>query len=94
MAADLEHRAAALAERLVGSEAGIEEAGVVDPELADRGVDRGHLRGLGRRDLDRLLGRQDVEFAGIEQQFARAPALAARRQRLPEVARVVPVLPV
>ena len=74
---------------LGGAEAGIEEAGVVDAELAHRGVDRGHLGGLQHRDLHRLLGGQDVELAGVEQQLA-----AARLQRLPEVARVVAVLEV
>jgi len=72
--------------RLVGAEAGVEEAGVVDPELADGRVDRGHLGGLVDRDFDIVAGGQDVEFARIEQQFA-----AAQGQRFPEVARVVAV---
>ena len=61
----------------------------MDAELAHRRVDRGHLGGLQHRDLHRLLGGQDVELAGVEQQLA-----AARLQRLPEVARVVAVLAV
>ncbi len=86
MAADLQHALGAHALRLLGPEAGVEEAGIVDAELAHRGVDGGHLGGLQHRDLDRLLRRQDVEFAGIEQQFA-----VPRDQRLPVVARVVAV---
>ena len=89
MAAHLQHAAGADAVGLGGAEAGVEEAGVVDAELAHRRVDRGHLGGLQHRDLHRLLGGQDVELAGIEQQLA-----AARLQRLPEVARVVAVLAV
>src|SRR5690606_24942764 len=54
--AHLEHPARALAVGLVGPETGVEKAGVVDAELADRRIDRGHLGRLHDRDLDRLAG--------------------------------------
>src|SRR5581483_8566186 len=84
VAPHLEYASGADAVGLRRAEAGVEEARVVDAELADRRVDRGHLGRLQHRDLDRVLGGEDVELAGIEQQLA-----AARLQRLPEVARVV-----
>ena len=52
--ANLEHAFRARAVRLVSAEAGVEEAGIVDAELADRGVDGGHFGGLVDRDLDGL----------------------------------------
>src|SRR4051812_45827028 len=78
VAADLQHGAAADAASLFGTEAWVEEAGVMDPELAHRRIDRRHLGGVEGRDLDRLLGSQNVEFAWIQQQLA-----PPRLQRLP-----------
>jgi hypothetical protein len=59
----------------------------VHPELADRRIDRGHLGRFQHRDLDVVLGGQDVELARVQQQLA-----VAGLQRLPEVARIVAVL--
>src|SRR5207237_908069 len=74
--------------------AGVEEAGVMDPELAHRRIDGGHFGGVQSGDLDRLARGQDVEFAGVEQQLAKAVGVELGDQRLPEVAGVVAVLEV
>ena len=70
--ADLEHRARARPARAGMAEAGIEEAGVVDPELADQRIEGHHLGGVIRRHVHRLLGGQDVELAGVEDEGAGA----------------------
>ena len=54
------------------AEAGIEEAGIVNAELADQRIERHHLGGVVRRDRHRLARRQDVELVRIEHDVARA----------------------
>src|ERR1700678_1700784 len=49
------------AARLI-AEAGIEEAGVMDAEFAHQRVERHHLRGIVRRDRNRLARDEDVEL--------------------------------
>ena len=56
------------------AEAGIEEAGVMDPELAHGGVVGEHLGGVVGGHPDRLLGGEDVELARVEDQEAVARA--------------------
>ena len=69
----------------VEAEAGIEEAGIMDPELADHGVVGDHLGGMVGRHRHRLARRQDVELVGVEDQAA----IAVDVERLPELAGVV-----
>ena len=59
----------------------IEEARIVHAELADQRIERHHLGGVVRRHLHGLLGRQDIEFVRVEDQFVAAAAV----ERLPEV---------
>ncbi len=75
--AHFQHRARAQAARAGIAEAGVEEAGVVDAEFAHQRVERHHLGGVVRRDLDGLPRRQNIELAGVEDQAA----VAARADR-------------
>ena len=52
----------------------------MDAELAERGVDGGHLGGEVGGDLHALARGEDVELVGVEDQPA-----AARADRLPEI---------
>jgi hypothetical protein len=52
------------------AEAGVEEARIVHPELAHRGVVGEHLGGVIGGHPDRLPRRQDVELARIQHQQA------------------------
>ena len=72
--AHLEHGAAAGSAGLGRAEAGIEEAGVMHPELADKGVVGQHLGGVVGRHDDRLARREDVEIVGVEHDPARPGA--------------------
>src|SRR5271166_5832025 len=80
-AANLEHRARGRAPVRALAEAGIEEAGVMDPKLADRRVDRRHLGGEVRGNLNFLARSENVELVGIEDQAA----VLAGVNRLPEI---------
>ena len=64
--AHFQHRARALPAGAGIAETGIEEAGVMHAEFADQRIERHHLGGIVRRHLHGFLGREDVEFAGIE----------------------------
>src|SRR5690606_24607193 len=70
------------------AEAWIEEAGIVDAELADERVEGRHLGGIERRDMHGLARDEDVELVRIEDQLVAATA----EQRLPEIVDVVLVL--
>src|SRR5437763_191454 len=68
--AHFEHGARAAAAGARIAETGIEEAGVMHPELADKRIERHHLGGVIGRHLHGLLGRQNVELVGIENEVA------------------------
>ena len=57
------------------AEAGVEEAGVVDAELADHREVGRHLGGVVGRHVHRLAADEDVEGAGVEDD----PAVARPR---------------
>ena len=69
VAAHFEHGAAAPAPGGGVAEARIEEAGIVDAELADQRIERHHLGGVVRRDVHRLARDEDVELVGVEDQL-------------------------
>ena len=71
------------------AEARIEEAGVVHPELAHRGVVGEHLGGVVGGHPHRLLGREDVELARVEDQRGGR----AGPHLVPEVVRLVVAQP-
>ena len=56
--------------RLV-AEAGIEEAGIMDAELAHQRIERHHLGGIVGRDRHRLAADQDVELVRVQHDVAR-----------------------
>ena len=53
----------------------------MDAEFADQWIERHHLGGVIRRHLHRLFRRQNIEFAGIQNEAAVRP----RGDRLPEL---------
>ena len=55
------------------AEAGVEEARVMDPELAHQGIVGLHLGGVVFRNGDRLLRGENVEVVRVENQAAPAP---------------------
>src|SRR5882672_2901071 len=67
------------------AEARIEEARIVHAELADQRIERDHLGGVVGRHLHRLLGGEDVELVGIEDQAL----VFAGPDRLPEFGDVI-----
>src|SRR5829696_6831042 len=79
VAADFEDGAAARAAVRGGAEAGVEEAGVMDPELAHHWIDRHHLGGVAGRDVQLLFRDKNVELVRVEDQ----PLVGARPDRLP-----------
>ncbi len=83
--AHFEHGARAAPAGAGIAEARIEEAGIVDAELPHGGIDRRHLGGEGRRDVDPLLRGEDVELVGIEDEAF----VPARVHGFPELAHVV-----
>ena len=87
MRAYLENRARPRPARLGMAEAGVEEARVMDPELADHGVVGDHLGGVVGRHVDRLLGRQNVEVVGRQDHRV----VASGVDRIPVLQRIVMV---
>src|SRR5262245_11569170 len=67
------------------AEAGIEEAGIVHPILADQRIERPHLGDIGRGHRHALLRGEDVELVRVENEAA----VAAEMHRLPELIGVV-----
>src|SRR6185437_12479435 len=71
---------------LLIAETRVEEAGIVNAELADQRIERHHLGGIVRRDGDRLAAHQDVELVRIEDEVAgrvrldRIPILVGRQR--------------
>src|SRR5262245_11620777 len=63
------------------AEAGIEEAGIVHPILADQRIERRHLGDIGRGHRHALLRGEDVELVRVENEAA----VAAEMHRLPEL---------
>ena len=87
--ADLEHAARALTAGGIMAESGIEEAGVMHPELAYHGDIGRHLGGVGGRDMHGLAADQNIEGAGVEDQVT-----AGAVQLFPELQRIVMADPV
>src|SRR5499433_192304 len=67
------------------AEAGVEEPGIVHAKLAHQRIERHHLGGVVGRHLYRLLGGEDIELVGVENEAL----VLARVHRLPEVGDVV-----
>src|SRR5262249_46306252 len=67
------------------AEAGVEESGIVHAKLAHQRIERHHLGGVVGRHLHRLLGGEDIELVGVENEAL----VLARMHRLPEVGDVV-----
>jgi hypothetical protein len=72
------------------AEAGIEEAGVMHPELAHLGRDRDHFGRMVRRNMQLLLGGQDIKLVRVE---GEAP-VRTRPDQLPEILDLVGADPV
>src|SRR6266481_3804055 len=92
--AHFENGSAARTPSLGGAEAGIEEAGEMDAELADKGVVGQHFGGVVGWYDDRLARGEDIEIVRVEHDPARASRPAMGEDRLPEIARLVMVDPV
>src|SRR5271170_4178803 len=65
------------------AKARIEEAGVMNAELADRRIDRRHFGGKIRRDMHPLARGEDIELVRVENE----PFVAPGDDRLPELGR-------
>ena len=73
------------------AETRIEEARVMHAELAHQGIERHHLGGIVAWDIDHLLGGQDLELPGIEDQGALASACSGSQNRRSSTAQRVDI---
>ena len=90
VAADLKHGPAAEAAGGRVTETRIEEAGIVNAELADQWIEGRHFCGVVGRNVNGFARHEDIELVGIEDQFL----AVSHMQRLPEIEHVERVAPV